>query len=61
MVFIWIFYSSIKPVQINLGDDTQKKKKHVRIFYFLHELRTSIKKVKTLYKPVYCHSMGIYH
>lgn len=60
MVFIWIFYSNIKPVQINLGDDTQEKK-HVHIFYFLHELRTSIENIKTLCKTMYCHSLGIYY
>jgi len=59
MVFIWIFYSNIKPVQINLGDDAQEKK-HVCIFYFLHELRTSIENIKTLCKTMYCHSLSIY-
>jgi len=34
MVFIWIFYSSIKPVQINLGDDSQKKKNMSVYFIF---------------------------
>jgi len=56
----WFFYSNIKPVQINLGDDAQEKK-HVHIFYFLHELRTSIKNIKTLCKTMYCHSLDIYY